>query len=506
MTQPSANLSGKYPLLPYFVLFAGFVYLCFLAASIQPDVFFQGDGGMKFMVVKQVAGGGDFKNIDLTVPVWVDSIWSQGHFPIKKPFLYPSEEGYTVSFPPGFQIISAQLYKMFGYKGIYIIPIGCLVALWSGMLLLIRRLNSNSVVQAIAMTVLIFCSPATLYGVTYWEHVPAIFLLFCGLFYLLENRVGTFAAVLLGFCSGLAVWLRPEAMVLNALYLGAGFVLWRKEQRTSFIAFALGVILGIGLFFLFNKYYYHSFLGVHGLQVLEEYTLKGRLIRWGKNLLMINWLLIKFFPAILLLIPVLFFTWKKRLALSLPVRLLLIVIVAFCILAPAMLPNTGGGQWGPRYFLPLIPIAIAVLTAAAVTGITKPFQQIAFGFLCIAGLYSAYLNSYKGGVKELRYGYYNRITPALNFVKTSPEQVVVVSSEHIPMELGAVFKEKFFFLAEDENALAGLREKLKQNDVERYIYINEFNTPPAYPNILTGDSSTLKRIGTYYLGKYDLKK
>jgi hypothetical protein len=101
----------------WLVFLSGLIYLLFLASFIQPDVFFSGDGGLKFLVVKQINEGHGFKWLFLPHEQWVKNIWDQGFFPIQKPFVYPGTEGYIVSFR--IPIISAFCTK-YSLVGLYL--------------------------------------------------------------------------------------------------------------------------------------------------------------------------------------------------------------------------------------------------------------------------------------------------------------------------------------------------------------------------------------------------
>jgi hypothetical protein len=59
----------------------------------------------------------------------------------------------------------------------------------------------------------------------YWEHAPAVLLLFAGLAFIARTPTRMPAAIMLGLVSGLAVWLRPEAILMNFLYALAAIVL-----------------------------------------------------------------------------------------------------------------------------------------------------------------------------------------------------------------------------------------------------------------------------------------
>jgi len=69
------------------------VYLAFLVSSAQPGVFFSSDGGIKYIVVKQLTEGHGYKYMYLPQPQWVQQIWGNGFFPFRPPFLYPFPSG-----------------------------------------------------------------------------------------------------------------------------------------------------------------------------------------------------------------------------------------------------------------------------------------------------------------------------------------------------------------------------------------------------------------------------
>jgi hypothetical protein len=161
----------------YIMFFLSLCYLAFLVSTSRPGVFYSSDGGIKYMVVKQLAEGHGFKYLYLPQPQWVHTIWDNGFFPLKPPFLYPTPEGYLFVFPPALQIISSFFYSTFGYPGLYIIPVLSTVLFWLCVVMLLRRCGLDPLPIAAGLFVLVFCSPLTIYGATYWEHMPAILLL-----------------------------------------------------------------------------------------------------------------------------------------------------------------------------------------------------------------------------------------------------------------------------------------------------------------------------------------
>lgn len=494
------------PRFPYYIFFAGLAYLAFLASSIQPDVFMQGDGGMKFIVIKQLVAGEGFKILHLPHADWVHDVWNQGFFPIKIPFLYESPEGMVIVFPPGMQLVSSVFYKQFGYAGLYILPLLATVVVWYGTLLLLRQSGVRPAISGLAMFTLIFCTPLTVYGVTYWEHMPADGFLMAGLAYLVRKKTSPFLAVVLGFLSGIAVWLRPEAMVMNLLYTAAAFIQYRANDKKAFRFFVAGLFVSFYGFLFFNKAVYDHWLGVHGNQVMEVYSWSYKLLRALKYDLVLGWLLVRFFVPVLLLAPALWCIFRLKWKINRLTKVLFAIVVIFLLCSSVMFPNTGGGQWGPRYYMVIIPPAILLLAFLAEQWrhlLSKRAIIALTIFLIIGNGIGIYQNVYRGGMIAIRHDNRHRITPALNFVRQQPDSAIVVNIEHITMEMGAIFKERNIFMAETDSALHRLMPALKQKGVNEFLYIVDHDESPGMPNKLNNDQTTLVKHGKYYFGRYN---
>lgn len=495
--------SNKRAILPI-VFFLSFCYLALLVSSTQRDIFFSGDGGMKYVVVQQVQRGEGFKYLHLGQPQWVKDIWLDGFFPFKKPFVYPSPEGYLFSFPPFFQIAGSVFYQLFGYWGLYVLPMLSALLLWLVFVRALRRYGVSSELTAVALAVLVFATPLTLYGAIYWEHMPAVLLLSGGISILLNPAPRLIGSVLAGLACGTALWLRPEAFVLDFLYgLGVLVLYWRKRSLAYpvFIA-AMGIpIVG---FLVFNQVNYGSMMGVHSYQVLQEHSSHGKLLKGLFQLVMINWITFLYFPFVVLLLPALYKLWKRQWMPALPVMLLIFVAAGFCLLAPFLMPNTGGRQWGARYFLPVLP----VLVAAGVLVFRESMEagRLAWPLwirgLLVAGLgYAVVLNVIGGGIFELRNSNHIRIKPAYDFVQQQQEKVILVKSEYIPQEMAVLFDKHYFFLTPADSSLHRLLPLLKGQGVRECLYISEESGSPGFSNLLNADTALVKK-GNYYFGKY----
>jgi hypothetical protein len=372
------------------------------------------------------------------------------------------------------------------------------------MFILLKRCNITPLKTAFALFILVFCSPLTIYGATYWEHMPAVFLLFFGIAFIVKPSSRLWTAIIQGVCCGLAVWLRPEALVLDILFALALLILYLKQKQAVYPFFLSGMFLAIAVFFAFNKIEYGSFFGIHGYQVLNE----GGLLKKGIEILIgINTISIHYFPFILLLIPVFFRLAKSNSSLDLRSILLLFIIIAFCLLTPFVLPNEGGRQWGARYFLPIIPIIIILLFLIdkqwKLTENTMPSLWLIAIILICTG-YSFYLNAYKGGIKKLRWENYNRIKPSIDFAKQNGD-VVVIGAGYIAMEMADVFNEKYFFVADNDSSLNKLLPLLKKQGIHEFTYVYDVNGPKGLPDLLKNAAPPVPEKNDFSFLKYIIR-
>ena len=507
MTIPaSLQKLNKSHFVVYFVLLLSLGYLIFLACSIHEGIFYAGDQALKSMQVKQIAAGYGFKYLHLGQPEWVKSVWNAGFFPLHPPFFYPSPKGYLIVYPPLFQIITAFFYSHFGATGLYILPMICTLILLVWTVVLLKRCGVTPPGIALAIFILVFCSPLMLYGVMFWEHLPAVLLLFGGLSFIAAPPSRTWTAAALGILSGLAVWLRPEALMMVLLYSIAVFIVYLRDRRAICIAFGIGVALAILPWFAFNQLEYGSLFGIHGQQVLRDSDPDSRMI-WHngwRNLTAINNISIRHFWFLLLLLPVFYDSIRRR---NPDIRPLLLasIVILYSLLTPFMLPNDGVIQWGPRYFLAIIPVTLVALFLAARQWdlrflaawqgdlrLHRPIPAWLTLLILIAGLASFYQNTHGGGYKELRWRYNQRLADTYRLLNREPGNVVIVSPYYASYDFGYLFDRDYFFAASGDDSLRRLLPMLKSHGVHQFIFIynpREHTLPP-----MLQDSATRHRF------------
>jgi hypothetical protein len=502
--------SEKNYLFVYLIFFLSLCYLAFLVSSAQPGVFFSSDGGVKYIVVKQLTEGHGYKYIYLPQPQWVHQIWGDGYFPFKPPFLYPSPEGYLFVFPPAFQLISSFFYSRFGNAGLYVIPISCTVLLWLSVVVLLKRCGIGASRIAAGLFVLVFCSPLTIYGATYWEHMTAILLLFSGLAFIVRPPAGVATALVMGLLSGLAAWFRPEALMMNVLYGLAVVILIVRDRNLGGAAFLVGIALGIGSYLAFNQIEFHSWFGLHSYQVLQNSIEEGVERSGFHNLITNNLINIRHYLFVLLLLPPAYMLVVNRKKLDFRTVLLISIALVYCVVTPFMVPNDGGRQWGARYFLPIIPVVLVALLLIEkewhlLQAPTLPVW-LTMGVVFLFAAYSFNRNVVKGGIKTLRWENRHRISPSIDFINRQESNVVVVAFPYIAMELGYLFDRKYFFLAPDDSSLQRLLPLLKEQGVHQYTYIYDVRVPGTKPKILA-DSTTHwpREMGDFEFTRYTIQ-
>ncbi len=489
----------------YVVLFLSGVYLIFLAFSIHEGIFYAGDQGIKSLVVKQIAQGYGFKYLHLPQPAWVQSVWNAGFTPLRPPFFYHSPKGYLIVFPPAFQIVSAWLYAKWGTVGLYIIPLLTTLLLLLWFALLLKQCGVKPILIALAVFLLVFCSPLAVYGVMFWEHMPAVLLLFAGVAFIANPPQKAWSVVTLGVVSGLAVFLRPEALMMNFLYVLAVIFLGLRDRRLPGdrrifgacpsipVAFLAGLTLSVLAFFVFNAVEYGSLLGVHGRQVFMDKNPNTRLsLHHGlENLWQNNYISTYHFLFVLLLIPLVVRAIAKRQPVDPRPGLLAAVVLAFSLVTPWLLPNNGVVQWGARYFLAIIPVTLVALFLAERQWNLLAGNKIPRWALCLTLFsigYCFYDNTHGGGYKDVRWRYNQRLTKTYRLIDSQPGRVVIVSHYWMVNDFAYLFDKESFFAASGNDSLSRLLPLLKKNGVHQYIYVFD-PREPTLPTMLK-DSTT----------------
>ena len=159
---------------PWILVAAGAIWTLFLQATVQPGVYFSGDGGLKAQVVEQFAAGHWTPKLVLDAEPWVRDLWEEGFYPFGPPFVWERGGDRIVAFPLPFLVLSTPPFQSFGYRGLYLLPLLATWAVWIRFLFLGRGLRLSGLALGLGLFALIFASHLTLYSAMFWEHNLAV--------------------------------------------------------------------------------------------------------------------------------------------------------------------------------------------------------------------------------------------------------------------------------------------------------------------------------------------
>lgn len=202
------------------VIVAGILFSLYLLSQVPEGVYFSGDGGLKALLAKQL-GSGIF-HFDLVPPsaTWITELWSQGLYPYDEPFVYHVNDRYFITFPFPFSLVTAPFYALFGYRGLYLIPLVATWVIWGIFYWMCNRFKQNQFSTFLALVILILASNLTFYSAMYWEHTLAVVLCFTGIAVLwvgLDSASLSIRSVILSGCLiGLSAWVRSEFLAMVA--------------------------------------------------------------------------------------------------------------------------------------------------------------------------------------------------------------------------------------------------------------------------------------------------
>lgn len=308
-------------LFPLIIILMGILFSVYLQGQISEGVYFSGDAGLKALLSQQLAT--EDLRFDLIPPseTWVRELWQNGLYPYEEPFVYHVADKYYITFPYTFPLVTAPFYRLFGYRGLYLVPLFSLWIVWSDLLVLCRSFKLNKYLTSVALIILIFASYLTFYSATYWEHTLAVALCFSGLTLLLVNRekkkLSVFTALFSGFLLGFAVWFRPEFICVVGLVSGLVLLTWIGQlelfsflkkvidlKPISFlnnqkVILLLSTWLTVATFFLTNKLIYNHALGIHAIQIVEKSSsLMERFSTAWENMQGMSIALLVYFPIL----------------------------------------------------------------------------------------------------------------------------------------------------------------------------------------------------------------
>ena len=447
----------------WIILIFAILYSYFYISCIKKGTFFTPDAGLKYLQTIQICRG-NF-NLEIIPPSnrVEKSIWQEGFFPFSRPFVYKIKGKYYSVFPWLFSLLSAPFVLIFGFYGIYFIPAISLLGLWIFFIFLLKKEKFSPFEISLFLFLFIFSTPITFYGFTYWEHTLSLFLLMLSIFFIKTDKNQFFTA----FFLTLSYLFRPE-ILLVAFFLLIYSLLKKK------IGFFIYTILFLSLYFLVNTLLFGVPSGIRSLQIFEKIGIYKDISLFSYLMLKLKTSsfifkdiflkFLKFSPFYLLTFFFLPFLSKKNLFYF----LFLLIIPVLTVL---WLPNSGGAQWGIRYFLPfvLISFLIFIFFYKDLTGNAKKIFLTLFVVLNLISLPLNTFTSVKFYCLNVNYKYENLI----KVLKSREEKTFLTVYKNTAMDLATFFDGREIYLSEDGSRFSSLMQIFYKIGIRDFLIIKE---------------------------------
>jgi hypothetical protein len=287
-------------------------------------------------------------------------------------------------------------------------------------------------------------------------------------------------------------------------------VAWRSPRFRSKPDFFFlgGTLIPILFYFIFNSVVFDRLFGLHGHQIVEDSNLSTQLVKGLKHFVKLNVNQLIHFPFITVFYIILFFVWRRRDDTFPRLFHLGLIVLLFTLVIPFFLPSAGDKQWGPRFFLSIIPAVMLVLTIFADKYNWWEILQRDKLWTLLSGMmigYSLFLNVYLAN-RELHRDYTKRVLPALKYIDAQSCPNIIVDNQYIVQELTERFNSKNFFLLPGEAALSPLLGRLKAAGQRQCVLISMNKDRSSFPSSLRENTQIdWKHLGTSYLiGVYDI--
>lgn len=364
--------------------------LAAMASGLRPDTFYVGDPGVKLVSARNALR---FPAHPLNIPL--PRIGAEAVPHVEQFFAVHDDHLHAVT-SEFFPLASAPLLKLWGLRGLYVLPaLGFLAVLASSAWLawLLDRSRNAALVAGVAA----LGTPFLFYGLEFWEHMPALGLSVTGVALLLDaarRRPGrhslmppTFVA---GLLFGFATTLRPEsACFVLAVGLASRSLVHRPTWRSLAVA-AAGMLVALAPLELYTRLHFGTWIPGHvgtNAALFEGHWIAGRLTfarEWMTPSLWTSrgpvqsssfWSVAP--VAVVALLGALRPPEREERTFLWTVAL--VAWAATLLIAP----NAGGGQWGPRYLL-AVYVPLSLLAADTLQALPRKAWAVALVVLLVA--------------------------------------------------------------------------------------------------------------------------
>ncbi len=251
---------------------AGVLATCLAVIAATPgDAYWINDCGNKALVAERLLETG-FRQAAFAQPD--PALDPEGRwFPVPPPFALRRGAEFVSAYPLAYPALAAPGLAAWGARGLRLpAALGAAVAAALLAACLSPVLGPGGAFAA--ALVLGLATPLFFYGVTVWEHAPAVALGLASWTLLAKPRLGAWCAA--GVLVGVACWLREEMALMAPAVIAAALLGRAPLQRVA--VFAAGTAAPLAALALFNQGFYGDPLGGHVAANLAGGVLAGRVV------------------------------------------------------------------------------------------------------------------------------------------------------------------------------------------------------------------------------------
>jgi hypothetical protein len=494
------------------------LYIALLRWYMPIDSFWSGDQGAKLVLVQTLLRS-NYRDLGLPYPG--ATIDPTGAFsPLPTMFSWPANGRAYSIYSYAYASLTTIPYAVFGYPGLYVIPVIATLATLVTAAAISQRLAVRPgwlVPLVIGLT-----TPLGFYALVLWEHALAVCMTTLAVFCILKAIEGDRPAWALigGLVAGLAYCMRNEILwFAPALFIG---LVGAGGHRRLLCACVYGLIAGITPLLLFNTFLFGLPLGpdvainftmanqaiLKGLLEIRLPVMSGLLLdvpdRAWLSVPIVLFALLAAFPLprvrpwlmVGMAIAIFFGIYNTQpidlrigIASTCPLVLLavlvraqrdpqrpalrLLVVTTLVYSAGVLLtaPNEGGYAWGPRYLLPVIPL-LAVLSISAITILlrsSRGFQRWTTAGAVVLLLVASVWTQYRG-VYLLQQSA-AQIQRIVHSVDAQKQQIILTDTWYVTQLLGPLYLDRVVFLTTRPEQLTELSSALQQHHISRLSYV-----------------------------------
>jgi hypothetical protein len=265
----SDKTSGKYGFALFMGLYAAFLFAVVLL--LPRGVFWSGDEGVKYVQIQELSSQG--QGLGLPYP-GEKLIEDDRFFPLATLAFHRNGEWESV-FPVPYALMNVPFYEMFGYIGVFLLPVLSVLATVF-MVWLLSRSVMGSASTWIAVIATALASPLVFYAFVVWEHALAAFLTMAGVYFLWWGmaRSRAIGLAVAGLLMALSVWVRTELyMIIPASAIGLLLLDSPVKRMRRLVGYGVGVAIGLVPLWLLNFAAYGNPLGLHVMaNIVSEAT------------------------------------------------------------------------------------------------------------------------------------------------------------------------------------------------------------------------------------------